>query len=827
MNTQKKGALAARYRPQTFSEVAGQDLVKAVLSRASLADSPAAAYLFSGTRGVGKTTIARIFAKALNCEHAPCAEPCTSCEACQKIMQGAHVDVVEIDGASNNGVEDIRALRENVGYAPMEGRYKIFIIDEAHMLSNSAFNALLKTLEEPPSRVVFILATTEAHKFPVTIVSRCQHFTFRHLNEDELAEHLVHILHKENIPFDDDSVHLIAKRAEGSVRDSMSLLDQTLALGERSLQFEVTRTVLGLAGHAFFSALLDAIRSGDCATVLRLNKDLMRQGVDIGFFLRELGGFLRTLFLFEQAGSAILPSLELTPQDQSLVQKFAHAFPKAYLHASWQLVLEGRRSVVLSTEPAQALELLLLNLTLLPNLIPVSALSFETKQEVCSPVMPSQKERIVSPLQEASALSSLANAERETAFLPETENPGATPKSHDSAGSLQNAQRSSLPVKDASEPLSKPSLSSAQKELPNGTAVSGSDKETLCDNASLQIRTEESLPKRALFDAEQCKQLSMTTEKASEDDGSISTQKESNASDALSKKSETEASTTDVSEKREQETSFFHKTPSVDSEAQMDPHLSESTENGEENGEQGARCELSQQPSPAAISLSEKAPFASQASPSSSLEPVSIDPQPKDTPESTLTPHPSTVHAKHSSNEDSCFDVEQSCEQESQKNDSLALQKEESAFSVSQQGLYAEDDLDLGEGEDDDFEEDVLESAVDLDWHAFCDFCFAEETGGRVRVAEKVFRSIPREMIGIQVQLKPKTHVLYEQLKQSERFFLERLVAFLHNPNIILTIVAPKEMQSSSEMIGKLMERPELAPCIHVFDAVVEKCRER
>ena len=160
-------SLAARYRPQTFAQVAGQDTVKAVLSRAAAEGRPAPAYLLSGTRGVGKTTIARIFAKALNCEHGPAPEPCNQCEQCRKITQGAHVDVAEIDGASNNSVEDVRALRENIGYAPMEGRYKIFIVDEAHMLSRNAFNALLKTLEEPPENVVFIFATTEAHKFPI------------------------------------------------------------------------------------------------------------------------------------------------------------------------------------------------------------------------------------------------------------------------------------------------------------------------------------------------------------------------------------------------------------------------------------------------------------------------------------------------------------------------------------------------------------------------------------------------------------------------------------------------------------------------------------
>ena len=172
-------SLAARYRPQSFADVTGQDMVKAILSRAAAEDRVAPAYLLSGTRGVGKTTIARIFAKALNCERAPTADPCNQCDSCRRIAQGGHVDVVEIDGASNRGIDDARRLREAIAYAPMEGRYKVFIIDEAHMLTRESFNALLKTLEEPPPRATFILATTEAHKFPATIVSRCQHFAFR------------------------------------------------------------------------------------------------------------------------------------------------------------------------------------------------------------------------------------------------------------------------------------------------------------------------------------------------------------------------------------------------------------------------------------------------------------------------------------------------------------------------------------------------------------------------------------------------------------------------------------------------------------------------
>lgn len=378
-------SLASRYRPQTFADVAGQDMVKAVLSRAAAEDKVAPAYLFSGTRGVGKTTIARIFAKALNCAHAPAADPCNACEQCRKITQGVHVDVAEIDGASNNSVEDARALREKIGYAPMEGRYKVFIIDEAHMLSRSAFNALLKTLEEPPARVVFIFATTEAHKFPITIVSRCQHFIFRHLPESAIAAHLTNVLERESVPFEAGAVRLLARRAAGSVRDSMSLLDQTLALGGDRLTQDGVRAVLGLAGQEAFTALLDALLAQDCAAVAQLLRGLLDQGVDIGFFLRELANIWRMLFLLRQSGERVLPVLEL-PEDEARVwMEQAPRFSLPHIHAAWQMVLDAQRRIIQSPEPAAALELLLLHLALLPRLLPLDRLPGALEETPHSP----------------------------------------------------------------------------------------------------------------------------------------------------------------------------------------------------------------------------------------------------------------------------------------------------------------------------------------------------------------------------------------------------------------------------------------------------------
>lgn len=364
-------SLASRYRPQAFAEVGGQELVTSALSRAAANDNPAAAYLLSGTRGVGKTTIARIFAKALNCERGPAAEPCNQCPQCRKVTEGRHVDVCEIDGASNNRVEDARSLRETIGYAPMEGRYKVFIIDEAHMLSNSAFNALLKTLEEPPARVVFIFATTEAHKFPITIVSRCQHFVFSHLSEDALAAHLGKILRLEGKPFEDSALHILARRAAGSVRDSLSLLDQVLALGGEKLTANDTRAILGLAGQDLFDGLYHALANGDLASLIGICKKILGQGLDIGFFIRDLSSSLRNLFLLRQAGAGIATALGLSDSDKAFLLGHAAEFSPSHLHAAWQLALSSQRDVIQNPEPGAALEMLLLNMALLPRLLPV------------------------------------------------------------------------------------------------------------------------------------------------------------------------------------------------------------------------------------------------------------------------------------------------------------------------------------------------------------------------------------------------------------------------------------------------------------------------
>ncbi len=393
--------LTARYRPQTFAQVAGQESVKRILSRAAAQGKAAPAYLFSGTRGVGKTTIARIFAKALNCQNGPAAEPCNQCSVCRQITLGAAVDVVEIDGASNTGVDNVRRLKEDVGYAPLECRYKVIIIDEAHMLSKAAFNALLKTLEEPPGHVTFIMATTEPEKFPQTIISRCQHYVFKRLPLAGLVTHLTNVLAAEGIEAEASAISLIARRGAGSVRDSMSLLSQVLALGSAAVTLTDVREVLGLAGQEVFVRLVECVHGRDLVGLHGLLEEILDQGLDLGFFLRELAGCWRNLFLLNQLGEAGRQVVDLPDQELAIWCEWAHKFSLAHVHAAWQMTLDNQRKVLTSMEPGLALELLLVNLACLPELLAVGAR--ETRgQDTARPAAP---QRPIVPARPAQAPS--------------------------------------------------------------------------------------------------------------------------------------------------------------------------------------------------------------------------------------------------------------------------------------------------------------------------------------------------------------------------------------------------------------------------------------
>ena len=291
--------LARKWRPQTFEDVIGQAHVTKTLQNALRNDCLAHALLFSGSRGVGKTSVARILAKAVNCESGPAPDPCNKCGVCREITAGSSIDVQEIDGASNRGIDEIRQLRENIQFLPTRCRHRIYIIDEVHMLTKEAFNALLKTLEEPPSHVYFIFATTEPEKIPATIHSRCQHYEFRRLGTAELADHLGKIVQAEGMGLQQDATLLLAREAEGSVRDSLSLLDQVAAYGATSLK-EVCE-VLGIVGTQVLKELAVAILESDVAKAIRLIDDVYSFGGNIQKFTTDL------VFFFQEPCGAEKP----------------------------------------------------------------------------------------------------------------------------------------------------------------------------------------------------------------------------------------------------------------------------------------------------------------------------------------------------------------------------------------------------------------------------------------------------------------------------------------------------------------------------------------
>lgn len=291
-------ALYRKFRPDNFADVKGQDHIVTTLTNQINANRIGHAYLFCGTRGTGKTTVAKILAKAVNCEHPVNGSPCNECEMCKAIQAGTSMNVIEIDAASNNGVDNIREIREEVTYRPTEGKYKVYIIDEVHMLSTGAFNALLKTLEEPPSYVIFILATTEAHKIPITILSRCQRYDFHRISIDTIAARLSELLKVEGVEAEEKAIRYVAKAGDGSMRDALSLLDQCIAfyLGQ-TLTYDKVLDVLGAVDTEVFSKLLRKVLTGDVTSAIRILEDLIVGGRELSQFVSDFTWYMRNLLL--------------------------------------------------------------------------------------------------------------------------------------------------------------------------------------------------------------------------------------------------------------------------------------------------------------------------------------------------------------------------------------------------------------------------------------------------------------------------------------------------------------------------------------------------
>jgi DNA polymerase-3 subunit gamma/tau len=349
---------ARKYRPGTFDDVIGQSHVVQTLVNSVTTNRIAQAYLFSGTRGVGKTTVARILAKALNCERGPTCTPCGTCSNCLEIAQGISVDVREIDGASNTSVDDVREIRENVKFAAFRGKYRVYIIDEVHMLSNSAFNALLKTLEEPPPHVVFIFATTEIHKIPATILSRCQHYNFRRIARTEIVERLRHVVEQDQIVIEERSLMALARASEGSMRDGLSLLDQAVSFGGKTIVHADLEAMLGAVPQELVRGMVQAITAQESAAALRVLAQLLDQGHDLRAYCAEVVEYLRNMLVVSVVAS---PQewqglIEASAEDLTQMATDARSLSPESLQELFGIFTQAEDSLRLSAHPRFVLE---------------------------------------------------------------------------------------------------------------------------------------------------------------------------------------------------------------------------------------------------------------------------------------------------------------------------------------------------------------------------------------------------------------------------------------------------------------------------------------
>lgn len=351
-------ALYRRWRPQEFDNLVGQDHISKTLANAIKNDKIAHAYLFSGPRGTGKTSTAKILAKALNCIEGPTPTPCNKCDSCLKINEGSSMDVFEIDAASNRGIDEIRDLRESVKFSPVDGKYKIYIIDEVHMLTTEAFNALLKTLEEPPSHVVFILATTESHKIPATIHSRCQRYDFRKITVNEILTRLQQVAETMNVEIEKEALITIAHHADGGMRDALSILDQCSAFAE-SIKVDDVRSILGLIGREWIWSLIDAISEKNTKESLQLVEEILSKGKDIKQILIELAQYFREIMIY-QVDSQVddFVNEEATSQ----LKKHSRQFSYDELVENIKNIHEGINELRFSPQPRITLEVLLVTL---------------------------------------------------------------------------------------------------------------------------------------------------------------------------------------------------------------------------------------------------------------------------------------------------------------------------------------------------------------------------------------------------------------------------------------------------------------------------------
>lgn len=403
-------ALYRKFRPTTFDEVKGQDHIVQTLQNQINANRIGHAYLFCGTRGTGKTSVAKIFARAVNCEHPKNGSPCNECDTCKAINTGSAMNVIEIDAASNNGVDNIRQIRDEIQYSPSNGKYTVYIIDEVHMLSIGAFNALLKTLEEPPEYVIFILATTEPHKIPITILSRCQRYDFKRITIDTIALRLSELMEKEQIEVEDKAIRYVAKVADGSMRDALSLLDQCIAfyLGQK-LTYENVLEVLGAVDQEVFSRLTRCVIAGDTAKSVQILDEMVMQGRELGQFVNDFIWYLRNLMLLKTSDGAtdIIDASEerlnaLKQETQMVDTDVIMRYIRVLSETAGQMKFSPQKRVLLEialiklNEPAMEQDTASLNnrISLLEKKIETGKIAVAAPQE-SRPQVPKQKQKKV------------------------------------------------------------------------------------------------------------------------------------------------------------------------------------------------------------------------------------------------------------------------------------------------------------------------------------------------------------------------------------------------------------------------------------------------
>jgi len=364
--------LARKARPQTFEQVIGQRPTVKTLQNSLARDRVAHAILFSGVRGVGKTTLARIMAKALNCTEGNKSEPCNSCQSCVTITNGSAIDLTEIDGASNRGIQEIRELKEKLRFLPTSSKYKIVIIDEVHMLTTEAFNALLKTLEEPPAHVYFMFATTELHKIPITILSRCQRYELTRVSSSELSDHFSKLAADEGYEIDDDGLAMIVKESEGSVRDGLSLMDQVFSYSEKTISVDDVIEVLGLINRQVLLTITSALLEGNSSKALTALDECFDYGIDLKRFTGDLLGCFRNLLLFRIKGCNQL--LDLPEQEKETFQQLSQTVNAETIHMKLNLLMHVVEELRYSSQPRLTLETGFLKVIEASNVVPVSAL---------------------------------------------------------------------------------------------------------------------------------------------------------------------------------------------------------------------------------------------------------------------------------------------------------------------------------------------------------------------------------------------------------------------------------------------------------------------